>query len=125
LSNSYYHEPTSELSSETRDEHRALATLIEELEAIDWYHQRIAVASDADLKAILTHLRDEEIEHSSMCLEWLRRRIGAFDEHLREFMFTSKPVAEIAAAGEGDGAAEPRGGGGAVGLGLGRLGKEG
>lgn len=124
MSNSYYHEPASELSAETRDDHRALATLIEELEAIDWYHQRIAVVSDGDLKGILTHLRDEEIEHSAMCLEWLRRRIGAFDEHLREFMFTSKPVAEIAAAGEGNGVAGPRRGG-AVGLGLGKLGKEG
>lgn len=126
MSDPYYHEPASELSTQVRDEHRALATLIEELEAVDWYHQRIDVATDADLKAILIHLRDEEIEHSAMCLEWLRRRIGTFDTYLRKFMFKAEPVAELAAASEGDGAAlanEPRGR--AVGLGLGKLGKEG
>jgi uncharacterized protein len=124
LANSYYHEPASDLSSRTRDDHRGLATLIEELEAIDWYHQRIDVTGDADLKGVLTHLRDEEIEHAAMCLEWLRRRIGAFDEHLREFMFTSKPVSEIAAAGAGSASTGPRRSG-AAGLGLGQLEKRG
>lgn len=94
-----YHEPTSELSSETRDVHRALTTLVEEIEAVDWYHQRADVTRDESLKQILIHNRDEEIEHAVMALEWLRRRIPEFDEQLREFLFTTKPIAHGEAEG--------------------------
>ena len=100
-----YHEPTTELSSETRDVHRALTTLVEELEAVDWYHQRADVTKDDDLKMILIHNRDEEIEHAAMALEWLRRRIPEFDEQLRTFLFTSTPIAH-AESGEGEGHSE-------------------
>ncbi len=85
-----YHEPVSELSAETREIHRAIATLDEELEAVDWYHQRIAVTGDEDLKAILVHNRDEEIEHAAMALEWLRRKMPGFDEELHTYLFTSQ-----------------------------------
>jgi ferritin-like protein len=89
-----YHEPEAELSSETRELHRALASLIEELEAVDWYQQRVDVTGDEDLKEILAHNRDEEIEHAAMALEWLRRRMPKFDEELRTYLFTSGSIAE-------------------------------
>ncbi|MFO7901936.1 MAG: ferritin-like domain-containing protein [Pirellulaceae bacterium] len=90
-----YHEPTGELSATARSVHRALATLIEELEAVDWYQQRIDVEGDEELGAILTHHRDEEIEHAAMALEWLRRRMPKFDEQLGTYLFTSGPVTEV------------------------------
>jgi len=104
-----YHEPASELSAEARDVHRALASLIEELEAVDWYHQRVSVAPDEELKAILVHNRDEEIEHAAMALEWLRRRMPEFDEKLRTYLFTSSPITELedeAEPGQGDAGAD-------------------
>lgn len=90
-----YHEPTSELSKSARDVHRALATLIEELEAVDWYHQRVDVTEDEDLKQVLLHHRNDEIEHAAMALEWLRRIIPEFDEELRTFLFTSDRIVEV------------------------------
>jgi uncharacterized protein len=107
-----YHEPTTELSAETREVHRAIATLVEELEAVDWYHQRVDVTGDEDLKAILVHNRDEEIEHAAMTLEWLRRKMPKFDEELRTYLFTSQPVTQIEDSAEEESeasAAETRG----------------
>jgi ferritin-like protein len=97
-----YHEPTSELSAGVRDEHRALASLIEELEAVDWYNQRADVCQDQDLKEIILHNRDEEIEHAAMALEWLRRRMPKFDEELRTYLFTSAPIAHLEEGGDHD-----------------------
>ncbi len=88
-----YHEPVEELSDETRDLHRAVVSLIEELEAVDWYDQRVNASKDAELKAILAHNRDEEKEHASMLLEWIRRKDPAFDKELRDYLFTEKPIA--------------------------------
>jgi ferritin-like protein len=90
-----YHEPASELSADARDTHRALASLIEELEAVDWYNQRVDVCTDEGLKEILAHNRDEEIEHAAMALEWLRRRMPKFDEELKTYLFTSAPIAHL------------------------------
>jgi ferritin-like protein len=90
-----YHEPATELSARTRSLHRALATLIEELEAVDWYQQRVDVSTDDELTAILTHHRDEEIEHAAMALEWLRRQMPEFDEELRTYLFTSGPITDV------------------------------
>lgn len=101
-----YHEPTSELSPEAREIHRALASLIEELEAVAWYHERVDVTGDAELKAILIHNRNEEIEHAGMALEWLRRLMPEFDEKLRTYLFTTAPITEIEEEeenGEGEG----------------------
>jgi ferritin-like protein len=95
-----YHEPVELLSETTRDLHRALKSLQEELEAIDWYSQRIEATSDAELAAVLTHNRDEEIEHAAMVLEWLRRRVPKFDSNLRKYLFTSSSFSEIAATEE-------------------------
>ena len=88
-----YHEKN--LSAEARECHRALASLQEELEAVDWYHQRLDVTEDEGLKKILEHNRDEEIEHASMVLEWLRRRMPAFEEQLKTYLFTEQPITEI------------------------------
>ena len=90
-----YHEPVSELSLETREYHRAIASLIEEFEAVDWYHQRADATGDESLKGILLHNRDEEIEHACMMLEWLRRRIPKLDEMLHTYLFTSEPITQI------------------------------
>jgi hypothetical protein len=73
--------------------HRAVVSLMEELEAADWYNQRIDACKDRELAAILAHNRDEEKEHAAMVLEWIRRKDPKFDEHLREFLFTDKPIA--------------------------------
>ena len=93
MSHEGYHEPTRELSEETRDMHRAIVSLMEELEAVDWYQQRIDACTSNELRAILAHNRDEEKEHAAMVLEWIRRRDPAFDKHLRDYLFTDKPIA--------------------------------
>jgi ferritin-like protein len=88
-----YHEPVSELSEETRDMHRAIVSLMEELEAVDWYNQRADAARDPELKAILEHNRDEEKEHAAMVLEWIRRKDPTFSKELKDYLFTAKPIA--------------------------------
>ncbi len=93
MANEGYHEPTNELSSETRDMHRAITSLMEELEAVDWYNQRVDACNNAELKAILTHNRDEEKEHTSMLLEWIRRQDATFDSELKDYLFTDKAIA--------------------------------
>ncbi|MDX1442370.1 MAG: encapsulin-associated ferritin-like protein [Gammaproteobacteria bacterium] len=93
MSHEGYHEPIEELSDETRDFHRAIESLMEELEAVDWYQQRIDACKDKDLAAILAHNRDEEIEHAAMVLEWIRRRNSKFNDELKEYLFTDKPIA--------------------------------
>jgi len=93
-----YHE--SGLSQDAQEIHRALASLIEELEAVDWYNQRVDVTKDEQLKAVLAHNRDEEIEHAAMALEWLRRKLPSFDEELRTYLFTSAPITEVESAGD-------------------------
>jgi len=88
-----YHEPVAELSDATRDMHRAIVSLMEELEAVDWYNQRADACKDEELKAILTHNRDEEKEHASMVLEWIRRQDPAFSKELKDYLFTDKSIA--------------------------------
>jgi len=92
MSNEGYHEPVSELSAETRDMHRAIVSLMEELEAVDWYNQRVDACSDDELKSILAHNRDEEKEHAAMVLEWIRRRDPTFSQELKETLFTDGPI---------------------------------
>ena len=88
-----YHEPINELSDAARDMHRAIVSLMEELEAVDWYNQRADASKDAELKAILVHNRDEEKEHAAMLLEWIRRKDPTFSGKLKEVLFTSKAIA--------------------------------
>lgn len=90
-----YHEPPEELSPETRNFTRALHSLREEIEAIDWYHQRIQASDDESLRRILLHNRNEEMEHASMALEWLRRHMEGWDERLRTYLFTEGEISEI------------------------------
>ncbi|MGO8859360.1 MAG: encapsulin-associated ferritin-like protein [Acidimicrobiales bacterium] len=93
------HEPGSLLDEATVDHHRAMTSLCEELEAIDWYDQRVKATADASLAAVLAHNRDDEKEHAAMTLEWLRRRDPALDDNLRRFLFSTEPITEIGAVG--------------------------
>ncbi len=93
MANEGFHE--SELRDETRDMHRAIVSLMEELEAVDWYNQRMDACKDVELKAILAHNRDEEKEHAAMILEWIRRRDPVFNKELRDYLFTDKPIAAL------------------------------
>jgi len=93
MANEGYHEPIAELSDATRDMHRAIVSLMEELEAVDWYNQRVDACKDPQLKAILAHNRDEEKEHAAMVLERIRRKDPAFDHELKDYLFTDKVIA--------------------------------
>jgi ferritin-like protein len=95
------HEPVEKLSAETIDYHRAMVSLMEELEAVDWYNQRVDATDDEDLAAVLAHNRDEEKEHAAMALEWLRRRDPVLDQQLRTYLFTDGPITEVEEAAEG------------------------
>ena len=92
MSNEGYHEPVEKLSKETMDMHRAIVSLMEELEAVDWYNQRVVACFDPELKAILAHNRDEEKEHAAMVLEWIRRRDPVFDHELKDTLFKQGPI---------------------------------
>ncbi len=86
------HEPEERLPAATQDMDRAIVSLMEELEAIDWYQQRIAASTDGELAAILAHNRNEEEEHAAMLLEWIRRHDRNFDEKLRAILFREGPI---------------------------------
>lgn len=88
-----FHEPIEKLSAETIDMHRALVSLMEELEAVDWYNQRVDATNDPELKKILAHNRDEEKEHAVMTLEWIRRHDPKMDQELRGRLFKDGPIA--------------------------------
>ena len=92
MSSEGYHEPVEELSQATRDMHRAILSLMEELEAVDWYAQRAEACKDPELRAILEHNRDEEKEHAAMVLEWIRRHDPRFSKELKDYLFTTKPI---------------------------------
>jgi ferritin-like protein len=93
MANEGYHEKISELSEETKTMHRALVSLMEEIEAVDWYNQRVDVCKDEELKAILEHNRDEEKEHAAMLMEWIRRKDPKFEEEMKDYLFTKKEIA--------------------------------
>ena len=93
MSHEALHESAAELKPATLDMHRAIVSLIEELEAVDWYQQRVDACRDPELTAILAHNRDEEKEHAAMVLEWIRRNDPAFDKELKDYLFTSEPIA--------------------------------
>jgi len=113
------HEDPEKLGPEAIDRHRATMSIIEELEAIDWYDQRVLASDDAELRAILAHNRDEEKEHAAMLLEWLRRHDEALDAHLRTYLFSDGPVTALEAAQK---TATPASGPGADGsLGVGHM----
>jgi len=105
------------LTEEAQNIHRALASLIEELEAVDWYNQRADVAPDENLKSILVHNRNEEMEHASMALEWLRRVLPSLDQALRKYLFTTAPMTQIEAGTAAPGSGSEGGGNGSLGIG--------
>jgi len=120
------HEAEEKLDPGTVDRHRAVVSLMEELEAVDWYDQRVDAAGDPELRAILAHNRDEEKEHAAMVLEWLRRRDAKLDAELREYLFREGPIAthgddEAEAHGEPAAGAAGAGGAGDGSLGIGSL----
>lgn len=97
MSSETLHEDPKAIGSEIIDKHRAISSLMEEFEAVDWYDQRVAATADPELKAILAHNRDEEKEHASMVLEWLRRRDPALDTNLRKYLFSEEPLKALVA----------------------------
>jgi uncharacterized protein len=105
-----FHESEQSLAPKTRDMHRAIVSLMEELEAIDWYQQRMDATQDAELRAILEHNRDEEKEHAAMVLEWIRRQDPTFDTTLRQYLFTEGSIVtrEATARNGGSAPAPPR-----------------
>lgn len=123
MSSESLHEAAEKLSPATIDRHRATVSLMEELEAVDWYDQRIDAATDPVLKEILRHNRDEEKEHAAMVLEWLRRQDPVLDEQLRTYLFKKGDImaveaaAEAAEAAEGKGAAHANASDGCLGIG--------
>ena len=112
------HEPADSLGPDVIDRHRAIVSLQEELEAADWYDQRVAATNDDSLAAVLAHNRDEEKEHAAMTLEWIRRHDPAFDRHLHTYLFTEAPITLIEATAEaGDAAGDAAAGSGPLGIG--------
>ncbi len=116
MSSEPLHEDPTTLGPEVTDQHRAIVSLMEELEAIDWYNQRAKATVNAELRAILEHNRDEEKEHAAMVLEWLRRSDAKIAEHLRTYLFSEAPVTEIEAVVEAGGEA-PDAADGSLGIG--------
>jgi ferritin-like protein len=100
------HEPEAKLKAETMDRHRALTSMQEELEAVDWYDQRVDATTDPELKEILAHNSGEEKEHFVMVLEWLRRKDAKLSDELKSRLFTSGSITakEEADKEGGDGA---------------------
>jgi len=105
------HESVEKLSPQTQDLHRAIVSLMEELEAVDWYGQRVDATGDPELRAILAHNRGEEQEHTAMVLEWIRRHDAGFDRHLRAYLFTEGSITgreQTAASQENSNGGQPR-----------------
>ena len=90
-----WHEDYAQMSDEARNFSRAIKSVQEELEAVDWYNQRAGATTDVQLRKILEHNRDEEIEHAMMALEWLRRTNSVFNEHMQTYLFSEGDILEI------------------------------
>ena len=84
------HEDRSKMSEKTLNMKRAIDSLREELEAVDWYNQRADACTDENLKKILIHNANEEKEHAAMLLEWIRQHDDAFDHELKDYLFSEE-----------------------------------
>jgi uncharacterized protein len=128
MSSEALHEDATKLGPEVIDQHRAIVSLMEELEAVDWYNQRAKATANPELRAILEHNRDEEKEHAAMVLEWLRRGDPKLSQHLKTFLFSEGPITEIEAEMEQGGGSGESGAGmssdGSLGIGSLRLATE-
>lgn len=101
MSSEGLHVPRERLNKATLHLHYAITSLMEELEAVDWYRQRADDTDDPDLKAVLLHNANEEIEHACMVLEWIRRQEPKFDHYLKTYLFTTAPIVEVEKIAEG------------------------
>jgi len=117
MSSEGLHEPREILGDAVLDRHRAIVSIMEELEAVDWYDQRVAATSDPELRAILAHNRDEEKEHAAMTIEWLRRNDPVFDQQLRTYLFTDVAITEVEHAAEQGDSGSPSSGTGSLNIG--------
>jgi ferritin-like protein len=121
MANETLHESEAVIGSAAVDIHRAITSIMEELEAIDWYHQRAKATTDASLREVLEHNRDEEKEHAAMTLEWLRRHDPVLDGHLRTYLFADGSIVgreeEVEHGDDGGLGEDPTG----AGLGIGSL----
>lgn len=113
MSSEGLHAPRERLSRKTLHHHHAIVSLMEELDAVDWYRQRADDCEDDALTAILLHNMREEIEHACMALEWLRRNDPDWAEQIKTYLFTDAPITEVEEAAEGGGDDEPGNGGSA------------
>jgi len=118
---SSYHEPVTELTPEARNYSRALSSLKEEIEAVDWYNQRVVTSNDPELAAIMAHNRDEEIEHACMALEWLRRNMPGWDESLRKYLFLEGSIVVAEQEGKATGNVLAGASGNTDSLGIGKI----
>ena len=118
MSSESLHEPLELLSEETKNHHRAIVSLREELEAVDWYQQRAEACSDSELRAVLLHNKNEEIEHAMMTLEWLRRRDPVFATNISTYVGSSGPIVGVEQGAAGAPAEAPSA---SVSLGIGSL----
>jgi hypothetical protein len=119
MSSESYHEPLELLSEDTRNLHRAIVSLCEELQAVDWYHQRAEACSDDELRAVISHNENEEIEHAMMNLEWIRRHSSVFDANIKKYLGSTGSIIAVERAGGGGVSAASASPG--VGLGIGSL----
>jgi ferritin-like protein len=106
MSSESLHEDAAKLGPAVTDQHRAIVSIMEELEAVDWYNQRAKATDNEQLRAILEHNRDEEKEHAAMALEWLRRSDPTFSRHLKTYLFSEGSITAIEAVAEHGGAAD-------------------
>lgn len=117
MSSESYHEPLDLLSEGTRNLHRAIVSLCEELQAVDWYHQRAEACSDDELRAVISHNENEEVEHAMMNLEWIRRNSSVFDANIKKYLGRAGSIIGLESAGRGEAIAESAPPGGGLGIG--------
>jgi uncharacterized protein len=106
MSSETLHEDPEKLGSDVIDAHRAVVSVMEELEAVDWYNQRAKATTNPELRAILEHNRDEEKEHASMVLEWLRRNDPVLAKHFKTYLFTEGSITGIETEAEHGGGSD-------------------
>lgn len=118
MSSENYHESLDLISEDTKNMHRAVVSLTEELEAVDWYQQRAEACSDPELRAVLIHNKNEEIEHATMILEWIRRHSPTFDANIGTYLNSVGPITEVESKSRGAGGSTARAGSsGSLGIG--------
>jgi ferritin-like protein len=117
MSSETLHEPVELLSEPTKNMHRAIVSLIEELQAVDWYQQRAEACTDDDLRAVLLHNKNEEIEHAMMNLEWIRRHSAVFDANIATYLNSQGSILEVEKGASGSGGGGEAASGPSLGIG--------